>query len=357
MAVGSNGEIAFTGKSANGLFVGLESSSRQTMFTASTTPGAQGTQVAVDAMGHLVAAGTVPATSGTDWLMVRYGADGVAVHTPVVLDRSAAANEAPLALVTASDGTAYVSGVAGPGTVADPNATQAVTARLASSGVADWVASESAGIRGVGAVAAADDSVAVLTAGGMSLVHYPVALINRAPTSAIAVASASGLQVSFDASGSSDPDGTVASYQWTFGDGTSLTSSSPTATHLYAAAGTYTASVVAVDNLGLSGAAASVSVSVVALPTPSALTLSTASVRGGSNVTGRVTLSSALGATVGLSSSHPAVATVPASLSVPAGSKSASFTIRTKKVITATSVTISATANGKLVSGVLKVTC
>lgn len=357
MALGPQGEIAFTGKSANGLFLGLESSSRVTLFTSSTTAGAQGKQVAFDAVGQLVAAGTVPGTSGTNWLVVRYDNTGIPVHPPVVLDRHATAVETPLDLVaTASDGAAYISGAAGPGTSTDPNATQAVTVRLAADGMIDWVASETAGIRGVGAAPAVDGSVAVLTAGGMSLVHYPVPLANRAPTSAINVASVSGLQVNFNASGSTDPDGTVTSYQWTFGDGSSMITSTPTTVHAFAGSGTYTASVVAVDNLGLSGAAATTNVSVVAPPTPAALTLSSSSVRGGSNVTGRVTLSSATGAAVLLSSSDPAVASVASTVNVAAGSNSVSFNIRTYKVRTNTPATITATANGKSIKIVLNVT-
>ena len=156
--------------------------------------------------------------------------------------------------------------------------------------------------------------------------------------------------------GSTDPDGTVTSYQWTFGDGSSLVTSTPSTVHAYAGSGTYTASVVAVDNLGLSGTAATTNVSVVAPPTPSALTLSSSSVRGASNVTGRVTLSTTAGAIVTLSSSNPAIASVASTLNVPAGSSSASFAIRTYKVRTNTPVTIKATANGKSISITLNVT-
>ena len=274
---------------------------------------------------------------------------------PVVLDRHASAAETPLALATASDGAAYVTGAAGPAPGADPNAMQAVTVRLAPDGSIGWVASEATGVRGVGAAVASDDSVAALTAGGMSLAHYPVPLLNRAPTSAISVASVSGLLVNFDASGSTDPDGTVTTYRWTFGDGSSAVTSTPTIAHTYPGTGTYTASVVAVDNLELAGAAASANVSVVAPPTPTALTLSPTSVRGGSSVTGRITLSATTGAVVSLSSSNPAVASVPSTVNVPAGSSSASFTVRTYKVRANTAVTITATANGKSTSATLTV--
>ena len=46
--------------------------------------------------------------------------------------------------------------------------------------------------------------------------------------------------------------GTIVSYQWTFGDGTSSTTSTPTTSHTYAKAGSYTASVTETDSAGTS---------------------------------------------------------------------------------------------------------
>ena len=57
-----------------------------------------------------------------------------------------------------------------------------------------------------------------------------------------------GLAVTVNGSGSSDPDGTVASYAWTFGDGGTATGA--TASHTYAAAGTYTVTLTVTDNQG-----------------------------------------------------------------------------------------------------------
>jgi len=356
MAVGPNGDIAFTGKSASGLFVGLENAARQTVFTASTgTPGAQGRYVAFDALGRIAIAGTAPGTTGIDWLIARYDATGAPAHPPVVFGRHASAAETPLALATAADGAAYLTGVAGPAPGADPNAMQAVTVRLAADGGIDWVASEAAGVRGVGAAVASDDSVAALTAGGMSLAHYPVPAYGFPPTSAIQVGIVAGQWIAFDASRSTDPDGTVVSYQWTFGDGSSLVTSAPSATHTYASPGNYTASVVAVDNDGFPGAAASTNVSVSASSLPTGMSLSPSSVRGGSSATGTITLSSTAGTWINLSSSNPAVASVSNSIMVRAGSSSGNFTIRTSKVKTNTAVTITATANGQSVSAVLTV--
>ena len=57
-----------------------------------------------------------------------------------------------------------------------------------------------------------------------------------------------GQPVSFDGTGSSDPDGTIASYAWTFGDGNNGTGATPN--HTYASAGTYTVTLTVTDDGG-----------------------------------------------------------------------------------------------------------
>ena len=56
------------------------------------------------------------------------------------------------------------------------------------------------------------------------------------------------LACTFDAARSSDPDGSIVSYDWDFGDGT--TGSGVTADHAYAAAGSYTATLTVTDEDG-----------------------------------------------------------------------------------------------------------
>jgi serine protease len=60
-----------------------------------------------------------------------------------------------------------------------------------------------------------------------------------------------GDTVNFNASGSSDPDGSIVSYAWNFGDG--ATGSGVTATHAYSSAGNYTVTLNVTDNGGLTG--------------------------------------------------------------------------------------------------------
>lgn len=74
---------------------------------------------------------------------------------------------------------------------------------------------------------------------------------NNAPVASFAASPTSGtapLDVAFDASGSSDSDGTIVSYAWTFGDGG--TASGITSSRIYSSAGTYTARLTITDDEG-----------------------------------------------------------------------------------------------------------
>ncbi|MBC7170107.1 PKD domain-containing protein, partial [Candidatus Bipolaricaulota bacterium] len=62
-----------------------------------------------------------------------------------------------------------------------------------------------------------------------------------------------GQNVTFNASGSSDPDGTIVSYAWSFGDGTTSTVTTANVTKAYASAGLYTVTLTVTDNLGATG--------------------------------------------------------------------------------------------------------
>ena len=59
-----------------------------------------------------------------------------------------------------------------------------------------------------------------------------------------------GQAVAFDASSSTDPDGAIVAYLWDFGDGQSAVGK--TASHQYATAGGYTATLTVIDNSGAS---------------------------------------------------------------------------------------------------------
>lgn len=74
---------------------------------------------------------------------------------------------------------------------------------------------------------------------------------NTAPVAAVSANATTVLvneEISFDGTGSTDSDGSLASYYWDFGD--SNYSSSSTPTHSYTTAGTYTVTLTVTDNDG-----------------------------------------------------------------------------------------------------------
>ncbi|WP_298801728.1 PKD domain-containing protein [uncultured Pseudokineococcus sp.] len=70
------------------------------------------------------------------------------------------------------------------------------------------------------------------------------------PPTAVARATCTDLTCSFDGTGSTDPDGPLASYTWDLGDGT--TASGPTVSHTYASAASRTVRLTVTDSAGTS---------------------------------------------------------------------------------------------------------
>ncbi len=82
------------------------------------------------------------------------------------------------------------------------------------------------------------------------------ATANKPPQAAIGATPLAGsapLTVTFDGGGSSDSDGSISSYVWNFGDGSTATGKS--VTHTYTTAATFTATLNVTDNQGASGSA------------------------------------------------------------------------------------------------------
>jgi PKD repeat protein len=96
---------------------------------------------------------------------------------------------------------------------------------------------------------------------------------NKPPKAALKASETTGkapFLVTFDASRSKDSDGTIASYTFTFGDGSSVTTSNPVVTHTYVSAGKYTAGVVSTDNAGGASSPATAGVEAIANEPPTA---------------------------------------------------------------------------------------
>jgi PKD repeat protein len=127
--------------------------------------------------------------------------------------------------------------------------------------------------------------------------------INQPPTAKASATPVSGsvpLTVRFSSAGSTDPDGTIKSYQWDFGDAMgSSTLANPTYTYQYA--GTYAATLTVWDR---NNASASDRVTIVVNPAGNTVLRSTAinltgRVRGRQvSVTGDVVVKNAAGASV-----------------------------------------------------------
>ena len=93
-----------------------------------------------------------------------------------------------------------------------------------------------------------------------ALVNVTVDNVNDPPVAAFGFV-CGGLTCNFDASGSNDPDGSIASYAWNFGD-LSAAGSGVTPNHTYALAGTYTVTLIVTDNDGAPSALESKDVTV-----------------------------------------------------------------------------------------------
>jgi PKD repeat protein len=99
------------------------------------------------------------------------------------------------------------------------------------------------------------------------LLHIDYLGVGNGPTARLTVSQTGNLTATANGSTSTAGDSPIATYRFTFGDGTSaVTTTAPTATaqHTYASAGTYTVTLIATDTAGRPSAPATASVTVSA---------------------------------------------------------------------------------------------
>jgi YVTN family beta-propeller protein len=117
-----------------------------------------------------------------------------------------------------------------------------------------YVANASAGASSVSVIAIpADTVVKTIPLANNAAPQYIAITPNQAPSASFRSGQAvADSPTSFDATPSSDSDGTVAGYTWDFGDGSPAVAGGATPTHTYAAPGTYTVRLTVTDNEGCS---------------------------------------------------------------------------------------------------------
>ena len=275
-----------------------------------TSPGGMaitpdGTTLWVSADGNadqvLVPVGLATATAGTPVVLTSYpGAEGVAI-TPDGKTAYAVNYQdgvVPVTLATRSAGSAISLGSSGPeGIAISPDGSTAwVTESIGGSGsgavvplsipsgqagspITDASISDPAGIEvapdgesvivgnnGFSAGGSGDNYVTVISSASRSVTATvdmsslgekqadSLAIApDQAPVAKLAVSPApAGQASSFDASASTVAVGSIVSYAWSFGDGSTSTTSSPTTSHVYGAPGSYSASVTETDSAGTS---------------------------------------------------------------------------------------------------------
>jgi PKD repeat protein len=219
---------------------------------ATDATGAAGLWMDSSPDGSLVVTGQ--ATRGfLDWYTVAFETTG-AVRWEAVRDGGLNTDEVPRGVLVMGDGTTVVTGPGGPNLPG--GFIQGVTAGYSPDGTLLWEAFSP--LATVWATELPSGDVCA-TGGYDALVtcwRVSDETGNQAPTAVMSATPGTGdvpLTVAFDGSGSSDPDGAITSWSWSFGDGTAGTGA--TTSHVYSTAGTFTAGLTVTDDGGASSTA------------------------------------------------------------------------------------------------------
>ena len=121
----------------------------------------------------------------------------------------------------------------------------------------------------------ADGSLAAVPMATIATTRNALSLLTYAPDQppiADLTASRAGSTAHFDARASEAVNGTIARYDWTFGDGTVLVDGGAAPTHTYPGLGDYTATVTLTDGVGCSTAETFTGVMSICAGSPDAAT-------------------------------------------------------------------------------------
>lgn len=368
LAVGRGGEVVAAGAGSSGFLVAKLDAQFNTLWQAVYPARGGARRVAIDSIGNVVVGGIANTSTSAlltvryDWLTLKLDANGGLLWSRTY-GQDSPVDDVPHGLALGADDAVYLTGQ---GNVAMVDATgssyfaaSTATVKYMPDGTQAWAAHTAAASPGLGLRVGSDRSVVVLAFSPLAVLRYPQSgQANLAPTAMASVSTSAGpapLVVTFSSTGSADVDGSIANYTWNFGDGQSAAGAS--ASHIYAA-GSYSASLTVTDNLGASATSAPIAITANATalpPQPTSLVLDKPILVGGNSTSATVTVSSAAGVTVTLSSSNSTIAKVPSKVSIPAGATSARFTLTSARVRKDTVVTLRATANGVTTSALLTV--
>ncbi len=202
--------------------------------------GAAGLRISKAPDGSLVVAGQ--ASRGMlDWYTVAFETTG-AVRWEAVRNGGLNTDEIPQAVLVLPDGTTVVTGPGGPNLPG--GYIPGVTAGYSPNGTLLWEAFS--GLATVWAVALPSGDVCSTGGYDALITCFQVTKSVNAVMSVVPAAGVAPLSVAFDGSGSTSPDGSVVTWQWSYGDGTFGTGAQTT--HLYVNPGTYNASLTVTDS-------------------------------------------------------------------------------------------------------------
>ncbi len=197
--------------------------------------------------GALSKVGTTVA--GTEPTFVTVSADGKNVY---VVDRNGAGVGAVLQYDVASGGVlvpktpaAVAAGMNAAGIAVSPDGKSIYVSGDASSDVSQYDAGTAGGL---------SPKTPATVAAGLGPAGVAV-LPDQGPVASFTASTAPGsASIRLDGSASSDPDGSIARYDWNFGDGTTADNGGATPTHTYTDPGTYTVTLTVTDDGGCSTA-------------------------------------------------------------------------------------------------------